>query len=77
MLFRSFYVFPSVEKTGMNGESFANELLRRYKVAVVPGSAFGAAGEKHVRCSYATSMRNLTAAIERISDFTEEIKSRI
>lgn len=73
----AFYVFPSVEKTGMNGESFANELLRRYKVAVVPGSAFGAAGEKHVRCSYATSMRNLTAAIERISDFTEEIKSRI
>ena len=70
----AFYVFPSVEATGLNGEEFANALLEKYKVAVVPGNAFGAAGEKHIRCSYATSMQNLTAAIERITDFVEEMK---
>ena len=65
----AFYVFPSVEKTGLDGEGFANALLEKCKVAVVPGAAFGAAGVNHVRCSYATSMRNLTIAVERISDF--------
>lgn len=65
----AFYVFPSVESTGMDGEQFANELLKAQKVAVVPGAAFGAAGANHVRCSYATSMQQLTTAIERITDF--------
>ena len=70
----AFYVFPSVEVTGLNGEEFANRLLEKHKVAVVPGTAFGGAGENHVRCSYATSMQQLTVAIERITDFLEEIK---
>lgn len=65
----AFYVFPSVESTGMDGEQFANELLKAQKVAVVPGAAFGVAGANHVRCSYATSMQQLTTAIERITDF--------
>lgn len=67
----AFYVFPSVESTGLDGESFANGLLEKYKVAVVPGSAFGSAGKNFVRCSYATSMQQLTVAIERITDFIE------
>ena len=67
----AFYVFPSVAVTGMDGEKFANELLQSKKVAVVPGNAFGTAGVNHVRCSYATSMRRLTIAIDRISDFIE------
>ena len=58
----------------MNGEEFANALLEKYKVAVVPGTAFGAAGAEHVRCSYATSMQQLTTAIERIADFIEGLK---
>ena len=70
----AFYVFPSVESTGLDGETFANSLLEKYKVAVVPGSAFGAAGVNHVRCSYATSMQQLTVAIERITDFVEGLK---
>ncbi len=70
----AFYVFPSVKNTGMNGEEFANALLEKYKVAVVPGTAFGAAGAEHVRCSYATSMQQLTTAIERIADFIEGLK---
>lgn len=72
----AFYVFPSVESTGMDGERFATELLERKKVAVVPGAAFGAAGKNHVRCSYATSMQQLTVAIERITDFIETIDKR-
>jgi aminotransferase len=70
----AFYVFPSVEATGLNGEEFANRLLREQKVAVVPGNAFGEAGEYHVRCSYATSMAKLTEAIDRIGNFVQSIK---
>ena len=68
----AFYVFPSVKSTGLDGEQFANGLLEKYKVAVVPGTAFGEAGKYHVRCSYATSMQQLTAAIERITSFINE-----
>ncbi len=67
----AFYAFPSVETTGLSGEEFANRLLKEKKVAVVPGNAFGQAGENHVRCSYATSRENLVEAIGRISDFVK------
>lgn len=65
----AFYAFPSVKTTGLNGETFANELLLQQKVAVVPGSAFGRFGENNVRLSYATSMTSLTEAFERMSAF--------
>jgi aminotransferase len=70
----AFYVFPSVEVTGLSGEEFANRLLFEKKVAVVPGNAFGGAGENHVRCSYATSMAQLNEAIDRISAFVNDLK---
>lgn len=70
----AFYVFPSVESTGLDGEQFATRLLKEKKVAVVPGAAFGEAGKNHVRCSYATSQTDLNEAIERISDFLEHLK---
>ena len=69
----AFYVYPSVKATGETGETFANELLRAEKVAVVPGNAFGDAGEYHVRCSYATSMANLDEATRRIAEFTRKL----
>ena len=56
----------------MDGEEFANALLESKKVAVVPGSAFGKAGKYFVRCSYATSMRSLNEAVDRISDFLQK-----
>ncbi|MBO5328554.1 MAG: aminotransferase class I/II-fold pyridoxal phosphate-dependent enzyme [Clostridia bacterium] len=71
----AFYVFPCVKSTGLNGEEFATRLLTEQKVAVVPGSAFGEAGEWHVRCSYATSMAQLTEAIDRISKFVLSLKN--
>lgn len=70
----AFYVFPSIETTGLDGEEFANRLLREQKVAVVPGSAFGDAGAMHVRCSYATSQENLSEAIDRIGKFVKSLK---
>ena len=70
----AFYVFPCVESTGLTGEEFATELLKREKVAVVPGVAFGDAGKMHVRCSYATSMEQLVQAIDRIERFVKGIK---
>ena len=69
----AFYVFPSVASTGMSGEEFAEKLLLTERVAVVPGSAFGESAKNHVRCSYASSMKNLTEAIERIARFLKTL----
>ncbi len=70
----AFYAFPSVKKTGLNGEQFANGLLSAQKVAVVPGNAFGNFGENNVRISYATSMTALSDAFDRMSAFLQERK---
>ena len=65
----AFYVFANVESTGLDGEEFANGLLDGYKVAVVPGSAFGEAGKNFIRCSYATSLERIKEAVSRIEKF--------
>jgi aminotransferase len=70
----AFYVFPSVESTGLTGEEFAEKLLYAQNVAVVPGSAFGNCGEYHIRASYATGMAELTKAMDRIAAFVKELK---
>ncbi|MDT8858599.1 aminotransferase [Alkalihalobacillus sp. MEB130] len=62
----AFYAFPSIEKTGLSSEEFAEKLLLEERVAVVPGHVFGKGGEGHIRCSYATSMDNLEQSVERI-----------
>lgn len=70
----AFYVFPSVESTRLTGEEFAERLLLTEQVAVVPGSAFGACGKHHIRCSYATGMQELTEAVARIGRFVENVQ---
>ena len=70
----SFYVFPCVESTGMDGEAFATRLLEEGKVAVVPGSAFGEFGKNFIRCSYAYSMENLKYATNKIAEFVSSLK---
>ncbi|MFH1655246.1 MAG: aminotransferase class I/II-fold pyridoxal phosphate-dependent enzyme [Candidatus Omnitrophota bacterium] len=65
----AFYVFPSIKNTGYKSMDFAMKLLKKKKVAVVPGTAFGPSGEGYVRMSYASSFDNLKEAILRISDF--------
>ena len=70
----AFYIFPDISKFGMTSEEFATKLLQEEKVAVVPGSAFGACGEGFVRISYAYSVDELKAAFERIEKFIEKIR---
>ena len=53
----------------MTSEEFATKLLEAEKVAVVPGTAFGASGEGFVRISYAYSLDDLKKALERIEQF--------
>ena len=69
----AFYVFPSIAKTGLTSDEFCTKLLEKKQVACVPGTAFGASGEGHIRCSYATSIENLTEALKRIREFVSEL----
>ncbi len=62
----TFYAFPSVKRFGMSSMDFAKYILNEAKVAVVPGSAFGADGEGFVRASFSTSYENLVEAAERM-----------
>ena len=69
----AFYVFPSIRKTGMTSEAFCEALLRAKLVACVPGTAFGACGEGHIRCCYATALDKLDIALTRIAEFIREL----
>jgi aminotransferase len=70
----AFYIFPSIKKTGLTSLEFAEQLLMAEKVALVPGDAFGESGEGFVRCSYATSTKNIVEALERIERFVAKLK---
>jgi len=71
----AFYAFPNIESTGLDEEEFARRLLFEEQVAVVPGTAFGAGGEGHIRCSYATSLEKISIALDRMGRFVERIKA--
>lgn len=70
----AFYVFPCIREFGLSSEEFANLLLERKKVAVVPGTAFGECGEGFIRISYAYSVENLKRAFEKIGEFVTELR---
>lgn len=72
----AFYVFPSIKSTGLTSQKFCEELLYKHSVAVVPGDAFGECGEGYIRISYAYSLKHLMEAVERISEFLDELKGR-
>jgi len=65
----AFYAFPSIERTRLGSEEFSDRLLFEEKVAVVPGSAFGASGEGYVRCAYAASLADIEEALGRMESF--------
>lgn len=71
----AFYIFPSIESTGLTSEEFCERLLHEQEVAVIPGSAFGASGEGHVRISYSYSMKHLREACSRMRKFLENLKN--
>lgn len=70
----AFYIFPSIREFGMSSDEFATRLLEEEKVAVVPGTAFGACGEGFVRISYAYSLENLKKALSRIERFVNRLR---
>ncbi len=68
----AFYAFPSIAQTNLTDDEFTEKLLFEEKVAVVPGSAFGAAGAGHVRCSYCTAYTKLEEALVRMERFLKK-----
>ena len=70
----AFYVFPNIGKFGLSSEEFCERLLYEHKVAIVPGTAFGACGEGFARISYAYSVKHILEALEHIADFVEDLK---
>jgi aminotransferase len=72
----AFYLFVDIRSSGLSSEDFALKLLEREKVAVVPGTAFGAGGEGFVRCCYATEISLLREALLRIERFQNERRNK-
>ncbi|MDR2675378.1 MAG: aminotransferase class I/II-fold pyridoxal phosphate-dependent enzyme [Opitutaceae bacterium] len=70
----SFYAFPDVAVTGLTEKEFATGLLEQEKVAVVPGTAFGAGGAGHVRACFATAYDQIIEACDRIERFVQKIR---
>ncbi|AGK98829.1 aminotransferase class I/II-fold pyridoxal phosphate-dependent enzyme [Clostridium pasteurianum] len=70
----AFYVFPSIKSTGMTSDKFCEELLKKEKVLVIPGNAFGECGEGFIRACYASSMDHILEAMKRIERFIKSIK---
>ncbi len=73
--FGAFYVFPSIKEFGLTSEEFANRLLQEERVAIVPGTAFGACGEGFLRISYAYSLEDLKEAIGRVERFITRLRN--
>ncbi len=69
----AFYVFANIKETGMKSEEFAEWLLNKAGVVVIPGTAFGKHGEGYIRISYATTKEKLIEALERIKKALEEL----
>ncbi len=70
----AFYIFPSIEKFGLSSEEFCERLIYEEKCAIVPGTAFGDAGEGFARISYAYSTKHIAEALEKIEKFTKKLK---
>ena len=71
----SFYTFPTVAVTGKTEREFAIGLLEAERVAVVPGTAFGANGAGFVRACFATSYEQLIEATDRIDRYVQSLRS--
>ncbi|MEE9610686.1 MAG: aminotransferase class I/II-fold pyridoxal phosphate-dependent enzyme, partial [Desulfatiglandales bacterium] len=68
----AFYAFPSIAASGLSSEEFSEGLLKKEKVAVVPGNVFGDSGEGFIRCSYAASIEEINNAMDRMEKFLRD-----
>ena len=72
----AFYIFPDIRGTGLTSDEFCVQLLEDQRVACVPGTAFGDAGEGFIRVSYAYSIDHIREAIERIDLFMDKFRQK-
>jgi aminotransferase len=63
-----------VQTTGLSSKEFAMRLLKEEQVACVPGNAFGASGEGHLRCCFAAGLDAIEQAMERMARYVKKIK---
>ena len=70
----TFYTFPNVSKTGLNGKKFADIALNEKGVALVPGTSFGDSANDFIRISFANSIENIEKALYRISTIWKKLK---
>src|SRR5262249_27218690 len=69
----AFYLFPNVSEVGLSSDVFPNRLLNEAGVAVLSGTAFGDYGEGYLRLSFANSLADIQAALERIRNFVGRV----
>ncbi len=70
----AFYVFPNIQRLGLNSKEAETRLLDEFGVAALAGTAFGAFGEGYLRFSYANSRENLRKALTRVADFVKAVR---
>ena len=68
---RAFYIMPGISNFKISSDDFSKRIIEEKGVAIVPGSIFGSFDDDKLRISYATSMKNLEIAMDRIEDFTK------
>ena len=71
MPYGAFYTFSNITSFSKNSLKFSQDLLKKAKVAVVPGTEFGNHGEGYIRCSYATDIKLIAKAMDRIEKFVK------
>ena len=69
----AFYIFMNIKKSGMTADEFCAYAIDKYRLATIPGTAFGRNGEGYVRLSYASSMEVLQKAISILHQIDQEL----
>lgn len=73
----AFYIFAAIpDGITMSSYTFCYELAKRFKVAVIPGDAFGAEGEGYFRISYASSLNDINTAMERLVEYVTDLRKK-
>ncbi|MBI4018693.1 MAG: aminotransferase class I/II-fold pyridoxal phosphate-dependent enzyme [Candidatus Aenigmarchaeota archaeon] len=65
----AFYTFSDITSFSASSRQFSLDLLKKKKLAVVPGIEFGPGGEGYIRCSYATAYQKIEKAMDRLEEF--------
>lgn len=69
----AFYAFVGIAQSGLDAQTFAEQLLQRQRVVLAPGNAFGRMGEGYVRISYATDPDSINRGMDRLASFMRSL----